>query len=233
MYTGQLKALIFDVDGTLYRHNLVRRAMLWRLLSTYVRQPVQGLLTLRVLRAYRRAQEALRASPPDDSDLAESQIRLASEWTGVGREVVRSLVARWMEQEPLEIVARSRSEGLLEFLSAAVEAGLRLGVFSDYPPDAKLVAMGIAHFFDVTASAQDPEIQQFKPSSRGLEVIIRRLAVRKHETLYVGDRPEIDASAASGAGIACAIIGRRHFVDRRGWVAVSNYRELRDAICCQ
>jgi len=229
----QLKALIFDVDGTMYRQGRVRRAMVWRLLRAHVTQPHRGLLTLRVLHAYRRAQEVMRALPKEDGDLAERQLLLASKWTGVSREVVRSCVGRWMEQEPLEIVARSRREGLLEFLSAAIERGLRLGVFSDYPPDAKLAAMGIAHLFDVTTSAQDPDVQQFKPSSRGLEVTIHRLGVGNHEALYVGDRPEIDALAASGAAVACAIMGRPGVVGRRGWFAVSDYRELKDAIFCQ
>ncbi len=189
------------------------------------------MLTLRVLRAYRRAQEVLRVSPPDDGDLAESQLRLASDWTGVEPEIVGVCVSRWMQQEPLEIVARSRREGLLEFWSAATERGFRLGVFSDYPPNAKLVAMGVAHFFDVVVSAQDPQVQQFKPSQRGLTVTLRRLGVEKHQTLYIGDRPEIDIPAASGAGIACAIIGRSYVADRRGSVAISGYYELKHAIC--
>ena len=85
----------------------------------------------------------------------------------------------------------------------------------------------------VTVSAQDREVQKFKPSPRGLEVTIQRLGVEKHQVLYIGDRPEIDAAAASGTGIACVIIGRQNVVDRRGWVEVSGYRELKEAICCE
>ena len=65
--------------------------------------------------------------------------------------------------------------------------------------------MGIAEFFDVVVTAQDPEVQRFKPDPAGLELTLRRLAVRKDEAVYIGDRADVDAVAASRAGI-------RHFI---------------------
>ena len=228
---NQLKALILDLDGTLYRQLPLRGIMLWRLLCAYVRQPARGMLTLRVLRAYRRAQEALRVSPLVHSDLAEEQLQLACEWTGVRPAFVRSCVARWIEQEPLVFLRRLRCQGVVEFLQVAVEHGWRLGVFSDYPPTAKLRAMDLLRFFDVVVSAQDPEVQRFKPSPRGLEVTLGRLGVEKHQAAYIADRPEIDVPAASAAGIPCVIMGRRNVVDQRGWVEISSYKALQEAMC--
>ena len=230
---GQLKALIFDVDGTLYRQGPVRRTMLGRLLREHVGNPMQGLLTLRVLRAYRKAQEVLRTPSSAYSDLAEEQLRLACKWTGVRLEVVRVYVDRWMEREPLEPVARSLCEGVRECLQVAVKREMRLGVFSDYPPAAKLTAMGVEHFFDVLVSAQDPEVQKFKPSPRGLEVALQRLGVERRQALYIGDRPEVDAAAARDAGVACVIIGRLNVVHRHGWIELAGYKELKDVICRQ
>lgn len=224
--TRQVQALIFDVDGTLYRQWPVQCGMLWRLLSAHVRHPIEGMLTLRVLRAYRRAQEVLRASRLTDRSSALRQLQLACAWTGMTAGFVEACAARWMEQEPLALVARSRREGVVEFLEAAKERGLRLGICSDYPPTAKLRALGIAHFFDVIVSAQDPEVQQFKPSPRGLETTLRRLGVGKFQALYIGDRPEVDAVAASSAGIACVIIGRQRRVDWHGWHQIRDYQEL-------
>jgi putative hydrolase of the HAD superfamily len=228
---NHLKALILDIDGTLYRQTLLRGLMFQRMLRTHIGQPARGLLTLRVLRAYRRAQEVLRASSLDHSDLAEEQLRLASEWTGVRLEIVRSWVARWMEHEPLDFLAHVVCEGVVEFLQVATACGLRLGVFSDYPGTAKLIAMEVVHFFDVVVSAQDPEVQKFKPSPRGLEVTLRRLGVKKHQALYIGDRPDIDAAAASRAEIACVIIGRRNTLHQDGWTGISGYKALKEAIC--
>ena len=228
---SRLKAVILDVDGTLYRQGSVRRAVLCQLLREHMTQPGRGLLTLRVLHAYRKAQETLRTTKLNYTDLAEQQLGLACEWTGVDRGIANLYITRWMEREPLRFMARSLYAGVPEFLHAAKERGLRLGVFSDYPATAKLTVMGVAQYFDVVASAQDPEIQTFKPNPQGLATILQRLRVEKHQALYVGDRPDIDAAAASSAGLGCVIIGRHNVTDGCGWVGMRDYKDLKDAIC--
>lgn len=228
--SGDLKALILDVDGTLYAHGPVRRQMVWRLLRTHLREPVMGLRTVRALSAYRRAQERLRRRPPDGCDLAQYQVGLASRWTGLSSKVVAACVARWIEQEPLALMAGAMCPGVLDCLRFARERGIRLAVVSDYPSAAKLAAMGIADFFTVTISAQDEEVQRFKPDPLGLEVAIRRLGVDKSHAVYVGNRPAVDAVAAARAGIACVIMGRRTATTDEGWLGVPSYMELRDAI---
>jgi HAD superfamily hydrolase (TIGR01549 family) len=135
-----------------------------------------------------------------------------------------------MEEEPLALVARARRKGLVEFLETARARGLCLGICSDYPPTPKLRALGIAHFFDVVISAQDPEVQQFKPSPRGLETVLRRLGVGKHQALYIGDRPEVDAVAAFSAGIACVMIGRHRRADGCRWHQTRDYQELQNML---
>jgi putative hydrolase of the HAD superfamily len=201
-------AVIFDLDGTLYRQDALRQAMLGRLLRAFATRPLNGLRTFRVLGAYRRAQEQLRESAPAP-DLAEAQIRLACERTQAQPAFVRACVARWMEKEPLTLLARYLQPGLLEFLRACKARGLRLGVFSDYPADAKLKALGLDGFFDVVLTAQSPEVGVFKPHPRGLLLVAERLGTTPSECVYIGDRAEVDESAAVAAGMAWFIVTRR------------------------
>jgi len=226
-----LKAVILDVDGTMYRQGPVRRAMFWRLLRACIGHPAQGVKTLRALRAYRKAQDVLRIAGWGEGDLAETHCRLAAEWTGLDRERVRASVTRWMKQEPLGLLRGSARKGLHEFLQAAQGCGVRLGVFSDYPAARKLDAMGIAGFFDVVVCATDPGIQCFKPHPRGLAVVLERLGVEPSCALYIGDRGEVDGAAADAAGIPCVLLGQRPAVaNGAGWIAMSGYPELRQAI---
>lgn len=204
------KALIFDVDGTLYDQAPVRRAMLYRLLRAHLGCPLQGLLTLRVLDAYRQAQEVLRKTSPASGDIADAQLLLAGRSLGMSAETIAPYVARWIEDEPLPLVASSLRKGILELLRQAKRFGLRLAVCSDYPADRKLRAMSIAQYFDVVVTAQDPEVQRFKPDPTGLEVTLHRLAVRKDEAVYIGDRTDVDAVAASRAGIQSFILNGMH-----------------------
>ena len=199
--TDRLKAIIFDVDGTLYEQAPVRRAMLYRILRANLTSPRQGMVTLQALRSYRKAHEELRHSPPDSGEIASAQLLLASKRAGLSPEIVASYVTRWMEEEPLSLLATWMRKGTLALLQGAKRSGLKLAVFSDYPADRKLAAMGIARFFDVVVTAQDPEVQRLKPDPRGLEVTLQRLGVRSNQAFYIGDRADVDGEAASRAGI--------------------------------
>jgi HAD superfamily hydrolase (TIGR01549 family) len=233
---GELRALIFDVDGTLYRQGPLRRAMLMRLLAMAAAHPSRGWQTLRVLRAYRRAQEALRVAPVS-GDVASAQIRLASEATNVDRESVARCVTRWMEQEPLAYLPQCVQPGALEFLRECRAQGLRLGALSDYPAEAKLEALGLLELFDIVLCAQAPDINIFKPDPRGLLIALDRLGATRADTLYVGDRADVDAPTARAAGVRCAILTPRRpegetapAGDPDGYFPVTGYWHLRDLL---
>lgn len=228
MDPSQLAAIVFDVDGTLYRQRPLRRAMLLRLLGEAVSKPGRGIAAFRALRAYRQAQEVLR-SAPIEGGLAAAQLRLACERSGQAEEIVAAIVARWMEKEPLPLLERCVEPALRTLLTAARSRGLRLGVFSDYPAAAKLDAMRLTEFFQVVVTAHDEAVNRFKPHPSGLLVTLRRLGVHPGQTLYVGDRDDVDAPAARAAGVRCIIVGRQRNPNREaseGWITVSDYGEL-------
>jgi len=220
-----LAAVIFDVDGTLYDQPPLRRAMAIRLMRCVARQPATGARTIRVLRAYRHAQETLRHAPTVDN-VAAAQIRIAAERTGIHEETVAACVRRWMEEEPLDLLGRCVYPGTLEVLRTCRTKGLRLAALSDYPAEGKLRAMGMADLFDVVVSAQTPEVNAFKPNPRGLLVALERLGVTASECLYVGDRADVDAIAADAAGVRCAILTNRRAAEPRSFLTVTNYSEL-------
>ena len=226
-----LKAIIFDLDGTLYRQNSLRRAMLVRLLRAHASRPLSGLRAFRILGAYRRAQERLREELTISMDLAEAQIRLTCEQTKVDAGDIAECVTRWMEQEPLHLLARHLQAGLADFLRACQARGLRLAVLSDYPADAKLAALGLNGYFDVVLAAQSAEVGVFKPHPRGLLLAAERLGVNASQCVYVGDRAEVDGPAAAAAGMACFILAPRHRSrSQRSWMHVDGYRQLHELL---
>jgi FMN phosphatase YigB (HAD superfamily) len=222
-----LAAIVFDVDGTLYRQAPLRRAMLLRLLKHVASRPHRGVSTFRALSAYRHAQESLRGAPVQGG-LAEAQMRLACERSGLAEPVLAPIVARWMDREPLPLLGRFVEPTLRALLTSARSRGLRLGVFSDYPAAAKLEAMGLSEFFEVAVSAQDAAVNSFKPDPAGLVETLRRLGVRPEQALYVGDRHDVDFPAARAAGVACVIVGRRPSRPggSDGFTSVAHYGEL-------
>jgi HAD superfamily hydrolase (TIGR01549 family) len=226
----QLKAVIFDVDGTLYRQRPLQVAMLARLIGAHKWQPGKFLLTLRFLRAYRKAQENMRGGPRT-GDIGERQLQFACRETGVSRDAGLARVDFWMRQQPLTILDRYLQPGLTEFLRACRERGMRLAVVSDYPADDKVKSLGLSGFFEVTVCAQAPAVDVFKPNPRGLEVALQRIGVERHAALYVGDRLDVDAEFATAAGVPCVIVGRRPHINPGGNVIqLPTYNELHHLI---
>ena len=225
-----VKAVIFDMDGTLYRQASLRRAMAVRLVRAHLLRPRHGLRMVRVLSAYRRAQEDLRATA-GQTDLADAQLRLAAERTGVDQDEVARCVEHWMDAAPLPLLARFGQPGMSDALHTLRSWGLRLAVLSDYPVTAKLDALGIADLFDVVLCAQEPEIGVFKPNPRGLEVALERLGISAADALYVGDRADIDAVAAAAAHIPCAILGASGPAGSDdGFVRITSFQDMQERL---
>ena len=231
-------AVVFDVDGTLYRQSTLLRAMLFRLSRAYVLHPIDAIATLRILRSYRRAHEQLRTQQlrsdsfaADGSTeqtgvmLGERQLELTARSSGYPVAAVRRTIEQWMEQAPLDLMLAARRPGVVECLQTLRGAGVRIGALSDYPATAKLTAMDLSALFDVVVCAQDRGVGSLKPNPAGLRMVLTRLDVPANQAVYVGDRPEVDARAASAAGMRCYIIDRTG-AQGSGWTGVRDYTEL-------
>jgi phosphoglycolate phosphatase/putative hydrolase of the HAD superfamily len=202
---SRLKAVIFDVDGTLYEQGPLRRAMALRLARAHLLHPVRGYRVARTLAAYRRAQEALRGTAAV-GDLRAAQVAQAATSAGIDPVAVERIVTQWIETVPLELLPRFIRPGVEGALRTLQAGGIRLAVLSDYPAAAKLQALGLAGHFDLVLCADDPAIGAFKPDPLGLQVAMARLGVDAREAIYVGDRADIDAVAARAAGLPCLLV---------------------------
>jgi HAD superfamily hydrolase (TIGR01549 family) len=222
-----LRALIFDLDGTLYDQRPVHRALRLALLRENLLSPLRVWSTLKILRSYREALERLREMP-SASDLAREQVRLATRGCGRKEEEVQACVEYWTARA-LDFMPRAQYAGIIELLAALRSRGIRTAVLSDYPAETKLARMGLRAHFDVVLWAGDPEVRALKPSPRGLHAILARLGVPPKQALYVGDRPEVDAAAAQAAGVACAILNSPPRPGKPWW-EIASFEQLRDAV---
>jgi HAD superfamily hydrolase (TIGR01509 family) len=221
---ASIRAIIFDLDGTVYRNAPVVRRMALRLAAHVARHPGTGWRTVQLISAYRLAQERLREAGAPCSD--GQQLAFACEQTGADAEWASRVVARWMETSPLDLVRKYMRPDIAEFLALARRNDLRLAVFSDYPADAKLTAMEIRQHFDVVRWAQQSDVSVFKPNPRGLQLTAKALGVEAADALHVGDRPAVDVAAAHAAGMKAAIIGRHTQASSSSCLHAKTFREL-------
>jgi len=201
-----LRAVLFDLDGTLYRQAPLRALMALELATLPLAAPFRAARHLRALRAYRAAQEDLRGAVLEG--LAAAQLEAAATASGLPVAEVQTLVTEWMMERPLKYLQFCRVAGLDRVLDLVERTGLQAGVLSDYPAEAKLGALGLAGRFSPVLCASDPEIGAFKPSARGYLRACALWHLEPSEVLFVGDRADVDAVGAAAAGMPCAIVGR-------------------------
>ena len=209
---GRIQAVLFDLDGTLYRQAPLRAMMAVELLTLpLLFNPARAPRHWKALGAYRRAQEELRTQEParDSQPLRRAQLSAAGRRANLPLPEIESLVDEWMFRRPLKYLRFLRAPGLDSLLDWLAATGVRIGVLSDYPAAAKLQALGLSQRFSLVLSSSDPDIGALKPHPRGFLRACDRWRLHPREVLVVGDRPDVDAAGAAAAGMPCVIVGTR------------------------
>jgi HAD superfamily hydrolase (TIGR01549 family) len=228
-----IRAVLFDIDGTLYHQPLLRAAMASELIAAAIASgSIQHTRQLaRTLSVFRRVREELRERGESREPLSSLQFSLTAARAGVGEQRVRDAVEEWMFRRPQKHLRWARRPGIPALLAHLTQRGIAIGALSDYPGHDKLMALGLASHFSIALCTTDSDINAFKPHPRGFLRACELWGLAPEEVLYVGDRPEIDAAGAIAAGLRAVIIGRgagRHH--RARYRAVGNFGELRGAL---
>lgn len=215
-----LRAVLFDLDGTLYHQPPLRALMVLELATLFLRgSPAAAQRTLRGLSAFRRVREELRGVERD-TPLERLQYEAAAQRAGVPVAELEGWAHEWIEERPLKHLHRCRRRGLVDLLDSLRDRGLRAGVFSDHPVRSKLQALGVSDAMEPQLCATDDEIDAFKPHPRGFQRACELWGLEPAQVLYVGDRVEIDGAGAARAGMPCAILERSPTLLRRGAAAI-------------
>lgn len=187
-----VKAVVFDLDGTLVETALDLHAVLAELLEQ------QHLLVPPL--------EAVRGMIGDG---AKMLIRRAYEWQGQDLEADRleELYAWFLERYTADPARFSVPyEGVGQALRALREQGLRLGVCTNKPqaPSERLLAaVGLARWFDVITGGDVLPVR--KPDPRHLAATVEALGALPTNAVMVGDSAN-DVAVARGLGIPCILV---------------------------
>lgn len=206
-----IRAVLLDIDGTLYYQGVLRCLMALELsaLPLVKRSYRSAAHVWRVLHCFRRVREELRRLGAPTTSLAELQYVETAQRTGMDPTEVERIVAEWIDQRPLKYLRLCRRRGIGEFLAFLESKAVYIGVFSDYPALNKLQALGLSCRTMLMLCATDPDINAFKPHPKGFLHACAIWGVPPEEVLYVGDRSEVDAVGAAAAGTLCAILTRK------------------------
>jgi HAD superfamily hydrolase (TIGR01549 family) len=199
----EVKGVIFDVDGTLYDQRILRIMMMIEL-AVYALKNRNAIRELKVLHHFRRVREELATS--EANNVFPKQFEKVAAELSMNLDQVVAIVERWIYTKPLKYMEISRFDMVGVFFDILRERGLKIGVFSDYPVEEKLIALKLTA--DATCYSLESGLGKLKPQTLGLETIINRLALNKSECVFIGDRDLRDGICARRLGIP--------FILRRG-----------------
>jgi phosphoglycolate phosphatase/putative hydrolase of the HAD superfamily len=191
-----VRAVVFDVDGTLYDQGRMRRRMGAALLLHCLRHPRQ-LGLLRTVQVFRQIREEL--GEEEVGDVVRVQYTRPAERLAVDPDTVRQVAEDWLGERPLAHLLACRAPAIDALFAALRDTGRTIAVFSDYSIEDKLEALGLDA--DLCVSALDPDVDRLKPNARGLERILERLDLPAAACVMIGDRDDRDGEAARRVGM--------------------------------
>jgi FMN phosphatase YigB (HAD superfamily) len=175
------RAIILDMDGTLYYQMPLRLCMALALFWYYALH-LSHLRELLRLREFRKARER--------GQLVEAD----------------GVTTYWMQEAPLKYVYRFRDKKLLALMRSLRSNGVKIIVYSDYPAKKKLEALRFE--VDYCFCASDAEINCLKPDTNGIKRIIAVVQEPVAQMLFIGDRYEKDGKCAEGVGMDHIILDK-------------------------
>ena len=203
------KAVIFDVDGTLYNHDKLKISMLLEIGKFLVVRPHKW-REIKMVREYRRLREHL-SMQPGFVELKIEQYRTVAQTCGCSSEVVRLIVDRWMFQRPLKYIPSLGYPAVNDLIDFLKRKKIPVAVFSDYRSFEKTEALGLS--FDIKVHADDSDVNRLKPDPKGLLVAAEKLGVPVQECLFIGDRDDKDGECARRAGMPYLILNKNAKTD--------------------
>lgn len=212
MSLSNVRAILFDLDGTLYDQTPLRILMAMELCTLPLRlgSLPKARDVIRAIKRFRSTREELRDLGCPSHPLERLQYHQPAVEVGLDEFEMERIIREWMYRRPLKYLKWCRRKGVVPLFAEAKQRGIQLGVFSDYPAKEKLQALELDAYAQLVLCATDPEINAFKPHPRGFLLACERWGIPPEEVLYVGDRPEVDAKGAEGAGMRCLIVGEGH-----------------------
>jgi phosphoglycolate phosphatase len=186
-----LRAVLFDLDGTLIHSLPDLVAAVNRLLATERRAPL--------------ADEAIMAMVGDGADALDGRAFAAS--GGLPGPEIGPYLERFLaDYEPRSAETTRPWPGVVETLGTLKSRGLALALCTNKPSRATAEVMDtldLARFFDLVVAADDtPSI---KPDPAHVRVILDRLGVAAAEAVMVGDSRN-DIAAARAAGVRSVVL---------------------------
>lgn len=222
-----IKAVAFDVDGTLYPE----RSYVLRMILAGWRHPLLSF-------AYNRARVRYRVEQGREATVPANRAgylrRLSVLMLGILRRRPSERNIKAMTAKVERVFARSWErlyrrvpgrKGMRDTLHALHAAGYRIAVLSDFPLAGKLAALGVEDVVDVAFCSE--ETGYLKPDGRVFSRLLACIDCSADAVLYVGDSYAKDACGSKRSGMrSCLLASGTNKSYPQADFVVRSYRDL-------
>ena len=217
MAEPRFKAALFDVDGTLYPQSFFIKTSL----RFFLQHP-------RLSAAFRRLRKDIRQIGGVE-DLHLAQASLCAGYLRIPSDRAQELLETYIYGTYMDMLSKAEPyPGAEPLLASLKDAGLKLGVITDYTVGKKLSALGFDRYWDVTVSAD--EMGHLKPEADAFLLAAEELKISPEKIIYVGNEYKYDIIGAKKAGMKAAHLAQKPVPDSVADITFSDFNDLRSYI---
>ena len=219
-----IEAIAFDIDGTLYPA--------WKLSLRAIPFFIRHIRFMKAFAKVRRVLHEYSSSEPDKAlpDFFKIQNELLATHLSVSAQEAGAFLDREIYKGWKKIFLHIRPYPFAkEAITRLKEAGFKIGILSDFPPEQKGSVWGILPLCDVALDSE--AVGALKPSRIPFLKLAAALNTPCERILYVGNSKAYDVAGASSVGMKTAYIAHPlvSFLKKKppyADISFSNYRQF-------
>lgn len=219
---GEIKAVAFDIDGTLYRT--------WKLnvrMSLHFLRFNQFFLKYGLVRNDMHRREDTPNFTQVQAELMAKRLKVEPH---IAKERLHKIVYGGLEKYFKKI---KPCAGVVELIKDLKAAGYKIAILSDFPPEQKGDIWGIREYCDVILGSE--AAGALKPAELPFRTLAEKLELPPEEILYVGNSHKYDIVGAKKVSMKAAwfvLPGPRWFAKKShiADITFSHYEQLRKII---
>lgn len=217
-----IKAIAFDIDGTLYPDR-----------QLYIRLIPYFFKNFSFFMKYAKVRKILHRTAVLP-DFFEYQARLLADFMKISAQEAHALINKNVYEGLKPYFKKVKIfPHVPQAIDSFKNAGLKLAVLSDFPPEQKGDLWGLKDKFDCILGSE--KCGALKPSVYTFGMLAKTLNLEPHEILYVGNSIRSDIEGAHNAGMKTAYIMPlwRKILNKtlpKADISFKNYRQLSEIV---